>query len=79
MTAVFDRRRVPAPETSYTPIPFEQEAGPSRRTDRSADEARPICQYTTDRFYVGADHQSSRPALSHKPMGVVISNLEGSR
>jgi hypothetical protein len=50
MTAVFDRRRVPAPEISYTPIPFEQEAGPSRRTDRSADEARPICQYTADQF-----------------------------
>lgn len=44
MAAVFDRRRVPAPGNSYVPTPFEQEAGPSRRTDRSADEARPICQ-----------------------------------
>jgi hypothetical protein len=45
MSAVFDRRRVPAPESSYSPLPFEQVAGPSRRTDRSADEARPICKY----------------------------------
>ncbi|OCF33838.1 exosome complex component MTR3 [Kwoniella heveanensis BCC8398] len=46
--AIFDRRRVPAPEVSIPPIyePLvgavdQQEAGPSRR-DRTNDEARPI-------------------------------------
>ncbi|WWD21685.1 hypothetical protein CI109_106171 [Kwoniella shandongensis] len=48
MSATFDRRRIPAPEHStppfYEPLENENEnqAGPSRRTDRGALEARPI-------------------------------------
>ncbi|CAD6572835.1 MAG: hypothetical protein TREMPRED_000640 [Tremellales sp. Tagirdzhanova-0007] len=40
----FDRRRIQAPESSYalTFIPIHSEAGPSKRTDRRDDEARPI-------------------------------------
>ena len=48
--ATFDRRRIQAPETSYAPtfIPNNSEAGPSKRTDRRDDEARPICQSPRD-------------------------------
>ncbi|KAK8847601.1 hypothetical protein IAR55_005460 [Kwoniella newhampshirensis] len=48
MSATFDRRRIPAPEHStppiYEPLPSssENEAGPSRRTDRGPLESRPI-------------------------------------
>jgi hypothetical protein len=43
--ATFDRRRIQGPEVSYAPIyEDEPEAGPSTRSDRANDEARPICE-----------------------------------
>ncbi|WVQ79847.1 hypothetical protein IAT38_001947 [Cryptococcus sp. DSM 104549] len=46
MSSAFDRRRICAPEVSippiYEPLPRDQQAGPSRRTDRGDAEARPI-------------------------------------
>ncbi|WRT64574.1 uncharacterized protein IL334_001506 [Kwoniella shivajii] len=46
MATAFDRRRIPGPEISippiYEPLSNENEAGPSKRSGRSNDEARPI-------------------------------------